>query len=70
MLVEQLISGEPWTAARLAERFVTAFHRDRREGYAGRFYRLLSEVQDGAELLNRIEPQSEKSGAVRAGSLG
>jgi len=70
-VVEQVISGEAWTAERLAERFVTAFQRDRREGYAGGFYRLLSAVQDGAELLSRIEPRSEKSGAaMRAGPVG
>lgn len=70
-VVEQLISGDTWTAEGLAERFVAAFHRDPREGYAGGFYRLLSEVRDGGELLSRIEPRSEKSGAaMRAGPVG
>jgi ADP-ribosyl-[dinitrogen reductase] hydrolase len=70
-VAEHLISGEPWTGERLADRFVTAFHRDRREGYAGGFYRLLSDVQDGAELLSRIEPWSDKSGAaMRASPVG
>jgi ADP-ribosyl-[dinitrogen reductase] hydrolase len=70
-VAEHLISGEPWTRELLADRFVTAFHRDRREGYAGGFYRLLSGVQDGAELLSRIEPWSDKSGAaMRASPVG
>ncbi|WP_206686031.1 ADP-ribosylglycohydrolase family protein [Kribbella qitaiheensis] len=70
-VAEHLISAEPWTGERLADRFVTAFRRDRREGYAGGFYRLLSEVQDGAELLARIDPSSDKSGAaMRAGPVG
>jgi ADP-ribosyl-[dinitrogen reductase] hydrolase len=70
-IAEHLISGGPWTAERLAERFVSAFHRDRREGYAGAFHRLLSEVGDGAELLSRIDPRSDKSGAaMRAGPVG
>lgn len=70
-VAELLVSGGPWTAQRLAEQFVRAFHRDRREGYAGRFYQLLCEVGDGAKLLSRINPRSEKSGAaMRAGPVG
>ena len=63
-VAEHLISGEPWTGERLADRFVAAFHRDRRDGYAGGFHALLSEVRDGAELLARIDPRSDKSGAA------
>jgi ADP-ribosyl-[dinitrogen reductase] hydrolase len=70
-ITELLISGEPWTPQRLADRFVRVFHRDQREGYASRFYRLLREVGDGEELLSRINPDSDKSGAaMRAGPLG
>jgi ADP-ribosyl-[dinitrogen reductase] hydrolase len=70
-ITELLISGEPWTAQRLADAFVRVFHRDQREGYASRFYRLLYEVGDGEELLARINPNSDKSGAaMRAGPTG
>jgi ADP-ribosyl-[dinitrogen reductase] hydrolase len=70
-IAELLISGGPWTAERLADQFVRVFHRDPREGYAGGFYRLLCEVRDGEELLSRINPGSDKSGAaMRAGPIG
>jgi ADP-ribosyl-[dinitrogen reductase] hydrolase len=70
-IAELLISGEPWTAQRLADQFVQVFHRDQREGYASRFYQLLCEVGDGEELLSRINPDSDKSGAaMRAGPIG
>ncbi|AHH99877.1 ADP-ribosylglycohydrolase family protein [Kutzneria albida] len=70
-VAELLVFGEPWTAQRLAENFVRAFHRDPREGYASGFHRLLGEVSDGAELLRRIRPDSDKSGAaMRSGPIG
>lgn len=70
-VAEMLTSGEPWTTHALADKFVRAFHRDPRRGYAGRFYRLLCEVTDGAQLLDRIVPASDKSGAaMRAGPIG
>ncbi|HEU4946957.1 MAG TPA: ADP-ribosylglycohydrolase family protein [Kribbella sp.] len=70
-IAELLISGGSWTAQRLADQFVRVFHRDQREGYAGGFYRLLREVDDGDELLSRINPDSDKSGAaMRAGPIG
>jgi len=70
-VAEMLTSGEPWTTSALAGRFVRAFKRDPRRGYAGRFYRLLCEISDGEELLERIVPASDKSGAaMRAGPIG
>lgn len=70
-IAELLISGEPWTVGALADHFVRAFHRDQREGYAGRFYQLLCSVADGDELRSRIRPDSDKSGAaMRAGPIG
>ncbi|MFN8606323.1 MAG: ADP-ribosylglycohydrolase family protein [Vulcanimicrobiota bacterium] len=47
-----------------AQHFVTAFQRDRREGYAQRFYDFLQGVSDGADFLTRIKPHSDKSGAA------
>ncbi|MGV9614234.1 ADP-ribosylglycohydrolase family protein [Nocardia xishanensis] len=70
-IAELLVAGDPWTPLELANRFVAAFHRDPREGYAGRFYDFLRSVHDGAEFLRRIRPDSDKSGAaMRATPIG
>src|SRR5262245_33670271 len=70
-VAEAVVSGEPWTAPHLARRFVEAFRRDPREGYAGGFHALLQEVTSGEEFLKRIRPDSDKSGAaMRAAPLG
>ncbi|MPY97287.1 MAG: ADP-ribosylglycohydrolase family protein [Actinophytocola sp.] len=70
-IAEALVSGEPWTPQRVAHRFVETFHRARRVGYSGRFYELLLHVEDGHDLLTRINPASDKSGAaMRAGPIG
>jgi ADP-ribosylglycohydrolase len=70
-VAEAIVSDEPWTPEALAQRFVTAFQRDPREGYASSFYAFLQEVPDGAEFLARIRPDSDKSGvAMRAGPIG
>ncbi len=70
-VAEALVSGERWTPENLARRFVTCFQRDPREGYAGRFYAFLRSVTDGRDFLDRIEPNSDKSGAaMRAAPLG
>lgn len=70
-IAEAIISGAEWTPVMLAQHFVQAFKRDPREGYAGRFYAFLQEVNDGEEFLARIKPHSDKSGAARrAGPIG
>src|SRR5689334_2267778 len=70
-VAEAVVAGEPWTREALAERFVAAFKRDPREGYAGRFHAFLCEVRDGGEFLARIRPDSDKSGAaMRAAPIG
>jgi ADP-ribosyl-[dinitrogen reductase] hydrolase len=70
-IAELLVSGEPWTRQALADKYVEVFHRDVRPGYAGGFYRLLTEVRSGEELLTRLRPHSAKSGAaMRAGPVG
>jgi ADP-ribosylglycohydrolase len=70
-VAEAIVSGERWTPAMLARRFVAAFKRDPREGYAGGFYAFLQEVQDEDEFLARIRPDSDKSGAaMRACPIG
>ena len=70
-IAEALVSGEPWTPQMLADRFVQAFRRDPRTGYAGRFYEFLRRMEDGTQFLAEIKPESDKSGAaMRAGPLG
>lgn len=55
----------------LAKKFYECFDRDRRDGYARHFQKLLEEVKDGEELFLRLRPDSDKSGgAMRAGPLG
>lgn len=70
-VAEAIVSDDPWTRETLAQRFVTAFRRDPREGYSGLFYAFLQEVQDGTDFLARMRPDSDKSGAaMRAGPIG
>jgi ADP-ribosyl-[dinitrogen reductase] hydrolase len=70
-IAEAIISGERWTPAMLARRFVEAFKRDPREGYARGFHAFLQEMQDEQEFLERIQPDSDKSGAaMRACPIG
>ena len=70
-IAELIISGDEWTPLNIASKFVEVFKRDPREGYAGRFYRFLQDVKDGADFLARMKPVSEKSGAsMRAGPIG
>jgi ADP-ribosylglycohydrolase len=70
-IAEAIVDDAPWTREEIAERFVAVFKRDPRQGYASRFYQLLLELRDGAELLERIDPRSDKSGAaMRAVPIG
>lgn len=70
-VAEALRDGVPWTREVLADKFVDVFHRDRRVGYSGRFYRLLCTTSTGSELLQRIDARSDRSGAaMRVGPIG
>jgi ADP-ribosylglycohydrolase len=70
-VAEALISGLPWTPARLADKFVEVFRRDPRPGYSRRFYPFLQESATGAEFLARVNPVNDTSGAaMRAPPLG
>src|SRR5262249_54941766 len=61
-VAEAVVSGERWTPENIAARFVTAFQRDPRDGYARGFQAFLETVRDGRDFLARIRPDSEKSG--------
>src|SRR5204863_8841314 len=68
---EAIVSNEPWTADLLARKFVEAFQRDPRQGYASGFYSFLLHVRDGQQFLREIRPNSTKSGAaMRAAPIG
>lgn len=70
-VAEVLVSGGAWTREALADSFVRAFKRDPREGYARGFHDFLTDVDDGADFLARIDPRSDKSGAaMRAAPIG
>jgi ADP-ribosyl-[dinitrogen reductase] hydrolase len=70
-IAELLLSGEAWSAGNLAERFVQVFRRDRRDGYSTRFHALLRASNTGAELLGKLTPGNDRSGAaMRAGPIG
>ncbi len=70
-IAEAILSGEPWTPHMLAERFVSAFKRDPREGYAQGFSHFLQQIKDAEQFLAQIRPESDKSGAaMRAAPIG
>lgn len=68
---EFLLSNQACTPLNLARFFVNAFTRDPREGYAGRFHTLLTEISTPEEFLARIVPMSNRAGgAMRASPYG
>ena len=70
-LCEHLLDDAPMTPGALASRFVEAFHRDPRTGYAGSFYTFLLKTETGEAFLDGIQPHSNKSGgAMRAFPIG
>lgn len=70
-IAELIVSGKDWSRRNLAAKFVEAFKRDEREGYAGKFYRFLQSVNSGDEFLSQLDGTSDKSGgAMRATPIG
>jgi ADP-ribosylglycohydrolase len=70
-IAEVIVEKLPWTTLNLANKFVAVFKRDWRDGYSRKFQKLLEEVKNGDELLDKIRPDSDKSGgAMRAGPCG
>lgn len=70
-IAEAIVSGESWQPVMLAKKFIDAFQRDPREGYASGFFQFLRHTRDGRQFLREIRPDSEKSGAaMRAAPLG
>ncbi|MEK6822501.1 MAG: ADP-ribosylglycohydrolase family protein [Nanoarchaeota archaeon] len=70
-IAELLVDDVAWTPLVIARKFVEVFKRDPREGYAGKFYQFLQDVRTGEEFLERMRPDSDKSGAaMRAAPIG
>src|SRR6476469_210984 len=61
-LAELLGTARPQSTQ--ADKFVEVVHRDPRVGYAGGFHAFLLSVTSGREFLDRIRPDSDKSGAA------
>lgn len=66
-----LMEESEWTSENFAMKFVKCFKRDPRKGYAKGFYAFLNSIKNGKEFLEKIRPDSEKSGAaMRSVPLG
>lgn len=71
LAIAEVLEAGVFTKEAFADAFVRCFRRDVRPGYARSFGALLLQVRDGAELLARIHPTSERCGAaMRAAPLG
>ncbi|WP_406288331.1 ADP-ribosylglycohydrolase family protein [Embleya sp. NBC_00896] len=69
--VAEWLLGDDHGIPVLADLFVRAYKRDARAGYARGFRGVLEDVVDGAQLLEVLRPESDKSGAaMRAGVIG
>src|SRR5205085_8147585 len=55
-IAELLVEGARWSPENIAAKFVEAFHRDPRTGYAGGFYDFLRRTRSGEEFLANIRP--------------
>jgi len=70
-IAEFICDEEEWTPENIAQKFVEVYKRDPIDGYASGFKGLLEEVESGQDLLNKIVPDSDKSGAaMRATPIG
>lgn len=70
-IVEMLVLKHPLIKEFLANSFVVTFKRDPRSGYLDRLEQLLSLVNDGRELIAKINPYNTQDNcAIRAIPLG
>lgn len=63
-IAEVLISKSNYTSELIADKFVECFNRDRRLGYSKGFYKLLTRVKSGRDLMVQIRPNSSRNGAA------
>lgn len=74
-VAETMLSGEPFKAETLAEKFVEAYHRDRREGYSRETLSMLESSRTGRDFIASMtekEKRKRKSdgSAMRAVPIG
>lgn len=68
---ELMLTGDDWKPERIADQFVQTFRRDPRRGYSSRFYEILLRVTSGRELIETLQPHSDRNGAaMRAFPIG
>lgn len=61
-IAELLLNHDLWTPEIIAEQFVSVYKRDPIDGYAKGFQYVLDEVENGKELIQRIEAFSKENG--------
>jgi ADP-ribosylglycohydrolase len=70
-IAEAIVSGESWVPLVIVRHWLTAFHRDRRDGYARGFQAFLESHNTAEMFLADLRPDSDRSGAaMRAGPIG
>lgn len=70
-IAELIIENIEWIPLNIANKFVQVFKRNPRPGYAKGFYAFLQEIETGQEFIDKIVPNSNKSGgAMRATPCG
>ena len=70
-IAEAIVDGLQWEPYPLAQKFVEVFKRDPRDGYSKGFQAILESVDSGVQLIGKLNPISDKSGAaMRAGPIG
>lgn len=70
-IAEMLVEKRDWTQYTLAQKFVEVFKRDPRDGYSRGFQAILESVDNGLQLIGKLNPISDKSGAaMRASPIG
>lgn len=70
-VAELILSDEKWTPYNIAKRFLDAFKRDPRKGYAKGFQKFLETTENADEFIKNMRPDSDKSGAsMRACPVG
>ncbi len=70
-ITELLLEEDNWNQEKVANKFVEAFHRDKRRGYSDRVYNALDASKNGKDFINVINNGSNGNGsAMRAYSIG
>ncbi|WP_130734948.1 ADP-ribosylglycohydrolase family protein [Flavobacterium sp. J27] len=70
-ITELLLEEDNWSIEKVADKFVTAFHRDKRRGYSDRVYNALDASTNGHEFISNLTFQSTGNGsAMRAYPIG